>query len=401
MKLTTICAAQHASIWYYLPAKIFCRPLYSRNKTLLLRQFKPIPFRRILFFNFLSGFHMSTVQTVSRFALRAAISAMFIGGAASAFAAENVEIAAPLGIWDLDAAILPPSGFYGQIIAPSYRASKAKDANGNDQAFATSVLGVPFPVVGTVDAKVKADALIPRFIYIHDESVYGGRVGAFVGIPLVKKTRDIKVTITAPFLSAEQKAGIGAAASKAASGKESGLGDVEIGTFIGWKGEQLSVLAAFNVDLPTGSFDKTSQVNLGMNSYSFRPLISAAWSTESGFDLAASFAYNFSTANRDTKYKTGQYATLEYVGTYQFNDNVKAGLQGYALHQTRDDKDPQNSSPVPLVNGNRAHVVSIGPVARYQTSDLKNQVEVKYLKEFSARARPEGAMALATYSRLF
>jgi hypothetical protein len=45
-----------------------------------------------------------------------------------------------------------------------------------------------------------------------------------------------------------------------------------------------------NVDLPTGSFDRNSQVNLGMNSYSFRPLVSAAWSTESGFDFAASLA---------------------------------------------------------------------------------------------------------------
>ena len=117
--------------------------------------------------------------------------------------------------------------------------------------------------------------------------------------------------------------------------------------------------------------------------------------------MAASLCYNFSTANRDTDYKSGQYVHLEYVSTYQFPSNIKIGLQGYVLHQTTDDRDPSGSSALPIINGNRAHASALGPVISYQTEDLKTQIEFKYLREMSARARPEGGLALLTYSRLF
>lgn len=317
-----------------------------------------------------------------------------------AMAAENSELAVPLGVWGLDSAILPLSGVYGQIVAPSYRASSAKDANGNDVAFSKSIPGIPVLVKGTVNARIKVDAVVPKLVYVSEDPILGGRYGGYIAVPLLNKSRDITVNVTTPLPPALQQK-IGLAASQAASGSKRGLGDIELASFIGWKFESLSIVAAMNVDLPTGSFDKNSQVNLGLNSYSFRPLVSAAWSTESGFDIAAAMSYNVSTANRETDYKSGQYFHMEYVGTYQFTGNFKAGLQGYVLHQTTDDKDPSGSSALPLVNGNRARVTSLGPVMSYQTDDLKTQIELKYLREMSARARPEGDLALITFSRLF
>ncbi|MFZ6751631.1 SphA family protein [Undibacterium sp. Ren11W] len=323
-----------------------------------------------------------------------------LGASQFVSAAENSEIAAPIGIWGLDSAILPVSGVYGQIIAPSYRASAAKDGNGDDVSFAKSVPGIPVTVRGTVSAKIKVDAIVPKLVYISPDPILGGRIGAYIAVPLLNKSRDVVVNVTTPLPAALQQK-IGQSASLASSGHERGLGDVETTAFIGWKYESLSLVAAMNVDLPTGSFDKNSQVNLGMNSYSYRPLISAAWSTESGFDFAGSLAYNYSTANRTTSYKSGQYLHAEYVGTYQFSNNIKAGLQGYYINQTTDDSDPMGASAVPILNGNRARVTSIGPVMSYLSDDLKTQVEVKYFHEFSAKARPEGDMALLTFTRLF
>ncbi len=325
---------------------------------------------------------------------------LFTGACQMASAAENSEIAVPIGVWGLDSAILPLSGVYGQIVAPSYRASSAKDANGNDVSFSKSIPGIPVTVKGSVNARIKVDAIVPKLVYVSEDPILGGRYGAYVAVPLMDKSRDITVNVTTPLPAALQQK-IGTAASQAASGNKRGLGDVEVATFIGWKFDSLSLVAALNVDLPTGSFDKNSQVNLGLNSYSFRPLVSAAWSTESGFDVAAAMSYNVSTANRDTDYKSGQYFHMEYVATYQFTNNFKAGLQGYLVHQTTDDKDPKGSSALPLINGNRARIRSLGPVMSYQTDDLKTQVELKYLREMSARARPEGDLALITVSRLF
>lgn len=315
-------------------------------------------------------------------------------------AAENSEVAVPLGIWGLDSAILPVSGLYGQVLLPSYRASTAKDGNGDNVSFAKTVPGVPVTVRGTVDARIKVDAIVPKLVYVSPDPVMGGRVGAYIAVPLLNKSRDVVINVTTPLPAAlQQKIGMGA--SQASSGHERGLGDIETTAFIGWKFESLSIVAAMNIDLPTGSFDKNSQVNLGMNSYSYRPLISAAWSTESGFDFAGALGYNISTANRSSNYKSGQYVQFEYVGTYQFSNNIKAGLQGYYLNQTTDDRDPSGSSAVPILNGNRARVTSLGPVMSYLSDDLKTQVELKYFHEFSAKARPEGDMALVTLSRLF
>lgn len=340
----------------------------------------------------------------SRFSIAGLATGSLIVGmsafAPAAFAAENNEVAVPMGIWGLDSAILPLSGVYGQIVAPSYRSDTVKDSNGDDLVFRKSVPGIPVVLNGSVKASIKVDAIIPKLVYVSEDAILGGRYGGYVAVPLLNKKRDITININTPLPVALQQK-ISTDASAAASGSRSGVGDVELAGFISWKFESLSLVAAMNIDVPTGSFDKNSQVNLGLNSYSFRPLVSAAWSTDSGFDLAASLAYNYSTANRDTDYKSGQYVHLEYIGSYQFSNNVKAGLQGYYLQQVTDDQDPNGTSALTIVNGNRARVASLGPIVSYQTDDLKTQVEFKYLKEFSARARPAGGFALLTLSRLF
>jgi hypothetical protein len=303
----------------------------------------------------------------------------------------------------LDSAILPLSGFYGQIVTARYQANEVKDANGNNVQFNTMLPlapGVTVPVAGTVAARITTDVVTPKFVYISDDTIWGGHAGAYVAIPLLEKKRDINVNVTTA-LPAPYPAMIGQAASQLDSGSHRGLGDVEVTSFIGWKHEELSVVAAFNVDLPTGSFNKDSQVNLGLNYYSFRPLISVAYSTESGFDLATALSYNVSTTNHDTEYKSGQYVTLEYVGTYQFSNNIKAGLQGYYLNQTTGDQDPNSTALVPIVNGNKARAVSLGPVASYESDDLKTQVDFKYLVETAVRARPQGNLFLLTFSRMF
>ncbi|MDO9194703.1 MAG: transporter [Undibacterium sp.] len=317
-----------------------------------------------------------------------------------ALAAENNELAVPMGVWGLDSAILPLSGLYGQIIAPSYRADSVKDSSGKDFSFNKSIPGIAIPIHGRVNARIKVDALVPKLVYVSEDPVFGGRIGSYIAVPLLNKSRDVTISVTTPLpLALQQK--ISSEASHAASGEKRGIGDVEVAGFIGWKFESLSLVAAMNVDLPTGSFDRNSQVNLGLNSYSIRPLVSAAWSTESGFDVAASISYNYSTANRETNYKSGQYIHAEYVGSYQFSNNFKGGIQGYYLQQTSDDKDPGNTTALTLVGGNRARVSALGPIFSYQTDDLKTQIDLKYLKEFSARARPEGGLALVTLSRLF
>lgn len=315
-----------------------------------------------------------------------------------ASATENGELDAPLGLWGLDSAVVPPSGFYGQLITGRYRAEKAKDSNGDDVKFGLSI--PPFgPLAGSISPRISVNAITLKLAFVSEEPLMGGRAGAYIGVPFLEKTRDINVSVTTP-LPAPFQSAIGTAASQSASGKKSGIGDVEVAAFIGWKRDNLATAVALIADLPTGSFDKDSQVNLGLNYYSLRPMVSVAWSTESGFDLAAAAGYNFSTTNRKTDYKSGQYLQIEYSATYQWSGNFKAGLQGYCLHQTTDDT-VTNGLAASLTNGNRGHVSALGPVASYQTNDLNTRIEFKYLKEMSARARSQGDLFLISLSHIF
>jgi hypothetical protein len=60
-------------------------------------------------------------------------------------------------------------------------------------------------VNGTVNAKIKVDGIIPKLNYISEEAILGGRYGGYIAIPLLKKSRDVVVSVTTPLPAALQQ----------------------------------------------------------------------------------------------------------------------------------------------------------------------------------------------------
>jgi hypothetical protein len=67
------------------------------------------------------------------------------------------------------------------------------------------------------------------------------------------------------------------------------------------------------------------------------------------------------------------------------NDQWRLGLQGYVLEQTTVDRGPG----VPE-HGNKVRALGAGPVAGYLAESGTWGLDVKVMKEFSVRNRPEG-----------
>ena len=292
---------------------------------------------------------------------------------------------------------LPPQpGFYAQLIDYRYRADQIKDANGRAVSFSTAVPlpdGSLLPVSGNLQSKIDVHVVVPYLVYVADTRMWGARPGVYVALPLMNANADVSFA-PAPFppsVPAPLQAAVSQQVSSqfaAAGGSASGVGDLEVGPFLSWRRDNLSVFAALSAVFPTGAYNKNRPVNPGLNYYTLRPTLAAGVVTESGFDVAGRFTYSFNSRNRETDYKSGQYLGLDYMATYEFIEHFKIGMNGYYINQVTDDSAPAG---VPIVNGNRIRVSGIGPMLAYLSGDEKYAAEFKYLKEHSARARPEGS----------
>ncbi|WP_244222935.1 SphA family protein [Cupriavidus lacunae] len=95
--------------------------------------------------------------------------------------------------------------------------------------------------------------------------------------------------------------------------------------------------------------------------------------------------YSFNSPNDDTHYHSGQLFHTDYSCQLCGDASHPCGVTGYFIKQTTDDK--QNGHAVGG-DGFRGQVLAVGPGLRYQFS--KASLEVRWVKEFYVRNRPEG-----------
>jgi hypothetical protein len=246
------------------------------------------------------------------------------------------------------AGMLPTPGWYGVLYANYYHASRFNDSHGN-----SSIPGFNF----------SAEVLAARLFYMSNFKIAGGRVGAFA---------------------------IGSVASlqsSSASSKDhrNGVGDITVGPTLGWDFGAFHPLVALDIVLPVGGYDMARGLNTGGNYYSFRPIFAFTYLPANGLEVSAKITYTFNVRNPDTDYRSGQIFHFDYSLSYPVTKDLRLGVNGYYINQTSDDYQFGSS-----VNGDgfRGRVAAIGPAAHYQYG--KVGVDLKVLKEFAARNRPEG-----------
>ncbi|MEW6704955.1 MAG: transporter [Pseudomonadota bacterium] len=322
-------------------------------------------------------------------AVAAALSTLL---AAPAGATENSQVRALLGAPSYELTTPQFPGWYGQLWWQHYQADELRGDDGEAATSSTVVPGLgTLPL--SVQGSVRADVLVPRVTYITEQIVADGRLGFSATLPVVRQTTSIRLGATLPAgLPAGTVAAINAglaAQGAARSGEHTGLADPELAAFIDWQQDESRIVAGLALNAPLGSYDKNRAVNTGAGDYwTIKPLLVAARVWENGLELGLRATYSFNTTNRDTEVRSGQYLHADWSAMFRANDQVRLGLQGYALKQFTADKGPGVAA-----HGNKVEAYSAGPVLAYISESGTWALDAKLMQEFSVRNRPEGQVA--------
>jgi hypothetical protein len=340
----------------------------------------------------------------------------------SAVAGENgLQRYSPgVGGSDMTAPLVP--GWYFQLPFVAYHGSKL---TGNDGKVATNATPVDQKVtpLGTipaqpklrsrVDAKADNQAFLPRLTYLSADQFCGGNLGVTAMLPLVRRkatfsaTPDFTGSTVPAQLRSNYAAGIQALVASQ-NGSEIGLGDAEISPVIHWEiGDHQAITLAPTLVVPTGDYKASQRVNTGYgNFFTFRPSLQYAFIGD-GWDVGLRSVLSFNTRNKDDGYYSGHVFNLDYQLMAFVSEDIRLGLQGYFVRQLSADtqnlsgfsNDQKTRYAKEIIDGNKLSVNAAGPAIAWIKNGGELMVEGKFLKEFNARNRFEGAAFWLTVSK--
>ncbi len=139
---------------------------------------------------------------------------------------------------------------------------------------------------------------------------------------------------------------------------------------LGWHHPRWHAVAAFDVNLPTGHYEKNDpRVCIGAHYYSFEPILALSFMPKSGWEASAKMMYNIKTTNQATNYHSGQEFHVDYLAGKHLGSWM-LGAQGYALKQTTNDTIQGvavAAQPGVFDTGRRGQVLGLGPGIAYET----------------------------------
>jgi hypothetical protein len=288
-----------------------------------------------------------------------------LGVLAAAGAAQAVENGAPItpfGVFDFGAGMLPPPSEVATVglRVANYRANQLRDDAGDRSP---------------VGLKLKVDSVGLAVVKMTDVPLLGGTYGAYAVLPFLDMSNALSIPTPVGPLNL--------------SGKNSAQGDIQIAPLVvKWTPSPgLFTNAALQLQLPTGSYDKTRLINAGTNHWTFTPIVGVNYIMPSGFEVSSTFQLNFNGRNKDTDYRSGveyqqEFALGQHVGPWTF------GVGGYHYQQLSDDKLAGQDI------GNRSRVTALGPVVNFfELGSGWPLVWVHAYKEFGAKNRSQGTHA--------
>lgn len=302
-------------------------------------------------------------------ALSTALSLLFIIlSGESAQATESGTPTTAAGTYDFGAGFLPPAtslGTFGSRVA-FYTAHTNRDKSGVKQ-------NAPF--------SLQVLSLSLAWVKMTDQTLLGGRYGFGIIQPFFKM--DMDMTARTPV------------GSLSLSDDTFRQADIQVLPLIlGWMpSPNFAINTQFQIQAPTGDYDKNRLVNPGLNHWVYSPIVNASYITDSGFEVSSSLEVDFSTENRTTDYRNGieyryEYAVGQHVGSWTL------GLGGYYYNQLTDDRvDGQG-------NGLRSRTFAWGPALNY-SSRTGPSIWLHAYKETDSRNRSEGYSVAVRIAQIF
>ena len=275
------------------------------------------------------------------------VAATLIGAALAANATEGGLSVYPNGTENYMAGALPPPGLYGMVFGNHYEAKQVNDNSGNN-------LNIP-------GFKVQADVVAARLAWVPGTKVLGGDLVAHIIIPVVN------LSVNVP----------GASQSK------SGIADITTGMGLGYHhSPNLHSVAAIDLFLPTGGYNKTDLANIGKNHFAFEPVYAVSYIDPKGFNGDLKFGYIINSKNDATNFKSGNEFHFDYAAGWGLGNGWTLGVGGYVYQQTTDDSGTGATS-------NHASAMAIGPNLKYDSGKGWFGT-LKFENEFNVKNRAQG-----------
>lgn len=271
---------------------------------------------------------------------------------APAYATEGGGSIYPNGVENFLLGAMPPPGFYPLVYGTKYRATELRDDRGND--IAAAIGGFKADVAG----------VIPRFIWVTEQRVFGGQLAVHAIVPLLNV--DVRVGQN--------------------QNRNTGIGDINLAAALGYHvSPALHYVVALEANAPTGRYDRKDVASIGRNHWNIEPLIAISYIQSKGLNADLKFMYDFNFRNKDTAYKSGQELHADYALGWGLGNGWVAGVSGYLYRQITDDK----VAGIAVAGGNRGRAFAIGPSLRYQ-NDKGWMITAKYERQYEVRNRASG-----------
>ncbi|MFQ6556323.1 transporter [Pseudomonas sp. Lb2C1-1] len=291
-----------------------------------------------------------------------------IGACGAAHGTENGAPTTAFGVYDFGAGMMPPATPFGTVGLRTafYSANVQKDRHGK-----------------SVDNNLSLDILSIGVAYMRmtDYTVLGAKYGFGAVVPFFQMDASLQVQTPVGPLDLEAD--------------PFRMADIQVlPVILQWTlSPNLFVNAQFQIQAPTGDYDKDRLISPGLNHWTFSPILNATYISDSGFEVSSSFEADINTRNHATDYKNGveyrhEFAVGQHVGPWT------VGVGGFYYRQFTDDDAPG------LEAGNRARVLAVGPAVSYFKPGMP-PVWLHVYKELDARNRAEGYTTALRISHSF
>lgn len=286
----------------------------------------------------------------TRAALLAPLAAGMLATMPAAHATEGGGSLYPLGADSFAAGAMPPPGIYGMLFTQHYEATRVNGAQGQN-------LHVP-------GFGVRANAVVPRFIWVTGTKVLGGDLSLHAITPLV----DLNVAVGG------------------ARQHKTGLGDITVGPGLGYHhSERLHSLVGVDFYLPTGGYRRGDLANIGRNYSAIEPLYILSYIDPAGLNADIKAGYLVNQRNSATDYRSGHEFHFDYALGWGLGNSWTVGAGGYYYFQTT--KDHQGGV---ALDDSKGRAFAIGPAVKYD-SGKGWFATLKWQKETHAVNRAQGS----------
>jgi len=227
----------------------------------------------------------------------------------------------------------------------------------------------------------------PTFGYHSPLSLLGGDFTFGIAIPIVW------LDVTADVSLSRTRLVDGTVVERTAtrSDSASGLGDITLIPFWwAWNKGDLKWDVRLMVYAPTGEYNTGQLANVGLNYWTFTPMITASYlSSKYGFEITSMIGLDFNTMNNATDYQSGDVFHAE-VTVAQHLPFFGLGIIGVGANFFYWGQITGDSGSGAVLGSFEGYTTGIGPVVSYVSPNKNLLFEVKWLPEIDVSKRLQG-----------